>query len=143
MYSVIRSNARLAVRTRSIGVISRSSARIGLIFSAPPIQLCAAPTRPPRRRYSSVSTQNHIRRPSRARRAASATSSREAPSEAARAAASTARPRPPQPVSESRTSILSGAAEAARACWADAMVPDSPAERWIDTMSRPSASSGS
>ena len=46
-------------RARS-GVISSSSVRIGLIFSAPPSQACAAPMRPPRRRYSSVSTANQI-----------------------------------------------------------------------------------
>jgi hypothetical protein len=38
MYSTIRSNARPAVRTRSTGSIVDFSERIGLIFSAPPIQ---------------------------------------------------------------------------------------------------------
>ena len=65
-------NARALVRTRSIGVISLSSVRIGLILSAVPSQADAAPIRPPRRRYSSVSTANHIlhvvaRSPARAR----------------------------------------------------------------------------
>ena len=57
----MRSKARPDVRTRSIGVISRSTVRIGLIFSAVPTHACAAPIRPPRRRYSSVSTQNQMR----------------------------------------------------------------------------------
>src|SRR5580704_11360877 len=35
-YCTMRSNARLAVRTRSTGVISYSSDRIGLIFRVPP-----------------------------------------------------------------------------------------------------------
>ena len=48
------------MRTRSTGLISPSTVRIGLIFSAPPTHACAPPTRPPRRRYSSVSRQNQI-----------------------------------------------------------------------------------
>ena len=40
--------ARREVRTRSTGVISASSERIGLTFSAPPTQACARPMRPPR-----------------------------------------------------------------------------------------------
>ena len=39
----MRSKARPEVRTRSTGVISPSTVRIGLIFRAPPIQACAAP----------------------------------------------------------------------------------------------------
>ena len=45
--STIRSNARREVRTRSIGVISDSTVRIGLIFSAEPSQAWAPPIRPP------------------------------------------------------------------------------------------------
>ena len=56
----MRSNARREVRTRSIGVISDSTVRIGLIFSAEPSHALAPAIRPPRRRYSSVSTANHI-----------------------------------------------------------------------------------
>ena len=41
------------------GSTSSSKVRIGLIFSVVPIQAPAAPMRPPRRRYSSVSTANH------------------------------------------------------------------------------------
>ena len=59
-YSTIRWSARALVRTRSIGVISCSNVRIGLILSAVPSHADAAPIRPPRRRYSSVSTANHI-----------------------------------------------------------------------------------
>ena len=47
------------VRTRSTGVTSSSRVRIGLICSADPSSACAAPIRPPLRRYSSVSTANH------------------------------------------------------------------------------------
>ena len=36
------------MRTRSTGVISYSSERIGLIFSVPPSHACALPMRPPR-----------------------------------------------------------------------------------------------
>ena len=67
--ATIRSNARPAVRTRSIGVISRSIVRIGLIFSAEPIHAWAAPIRPPRRRNSSVSTAKQDLHRSRAPRA--------------------------------------------------------------------------
>ena len=55
-WSTSRSNARPAVRTRSTGCISPSIVRIGLIFSVAPIHARAPPMRPPRRRYSSVST---------------------------------------------------------------------------------------
>ena len=67
--STIRSNARREVRTRSIGVISDSTVRIGLIFSAEPSQAWAPAIRPPRRRYSSVSIANHIFSCARASRA--------------------------------------------------------------------------
>ena len=42
------------------GAISVPNVRIGLIFSAVPTIACAAPMRPPRRRYSSVSRQNQM-----------------------------------------------------------------------------------
>ena len=45
--STMRSNARRRVRTRSTGVISSSSVRIGLICSAEPSHACAEPIRPP------------------------------------------------------------------------------------------------
>ena len=92
--------ARALVRTRSIGVISWSIVRIGLIFSAMPSHAEAAPIRPPRRRYSSVSTANHIFRSARAASARRSTSSTSAPERGGLArAASTIRPRPPQPLS--------------------------------------------
>ena len=56
----MRSNARLRVRTRPTGEISVPNVRIGLIWSAEPTSACAAPMRPPRRRYSSVSRQNQM-----------------------------------------------------------------------------------
>ena len=61
-YSTIRSNAR----PRGAHPLHRADlgprrVRIGLIFSAPPSQACALPMRPPRRRYSSVSTANQMR----------------------------------------------------------------------------------
>ena len=66
MYSSSRRIALAPVRTRSIGVISLSRVRIGLILSAEPSHAEAGPIRPPRRRYSSVSTANHIFRFARA-----------------------------------------------------------------------------
>src|ERR1700704_6679823 len=65
----MRSNARREVRTRSIGVISDSTVRIGLIFSVEPSHARAAPTRPPRRRNSIVSIANQTFRAARASRA--------------------------------------------------------------------------
>ncbi len=138
MYSTMRSNARPRVRTRSTGVISDSSERIGLIFRAPPSQAWAPPIRPPRRRYSSVSTANQIRRLSRAAWACAATSCSAPPACACAAAASSSRPRPPQTVRESSTSTRPSkprSASCARACSAESYVPDSAAEMWIETMS--------
>ena len=89
------------MRTRSIGVISRSIVRIGLIFSAPPIQALAPPMRPPLRRYSSVSTANHIFSVSRTCRARASASSGPPPASIAAAAASTQSPVAPQAISES------------------------------------------
>ena len=57
--STIRASARLAVRTFSTGSMCPSlTARIGLTASAEPSRADAEPIRPPRRRYSRVSTQN-------------------------------------------------------------------------------------
>ena len=55
--SSIRAMARVDVRTRSSGTMCPSrSPRIGLIDSAEPTSAPALPIRPPRRRYSRVST---------------------------------------------------------------------------------------
>src|SRR5206468_1666750 len=78
----MRSKARPAVRTRSTGTISYPSERIGLIFSVPPSQAWALPMRPPRLRYSSVSTQNHIFSASRAWCTRATTASLSAPAQA-------------------------------------------------------------
>ena len=70
-----RASALAWVRTRSSGTTTPSvSVRIGLTASADPIRAAAAPTRPPRLRYSSVSTYSSAVEDSPARRAASATS---------------------------------------------------------------------
>ena len=106
-YSTSRRSALAPVRTRSIGVISCSSVRIGLILSADPSHADAAPILPPRRRYSSVSTANHIFRCSRVVRMRSTTSSGDAPACAARAPASTMKAMPPAAVSESKTVMRS------------------------------------
>ena len=103
MYSSRRRIAFAPVRTRSIGVISLSRVRIGLIFSAEPSQAEAGPMRPPRRRYSSVSTANHIFRSARVVSTRSTTSSSDPPACATRAPASAIRPRPPAERSESIT----------------------------------------
>ena len=58
---------RFLVRTRPTGAISVPKVRIGLIFSAEPTRAWAAPMRPPLRRYSSVSRQNHMSSPPRVR----------------------------------------------------------------------------
>jgi len=101
--STIRSKARREVRTRSTGVISDSTVRIGLIFRAEPSQAWAPAIRPPLRRYSSVSIANHIFSSGRARWARAATSAPPAPLRAAAAAARITRPSPPQAVAESIT----------------------------------------
>ena len=146
MNPTIRSKARLDVRTRSTGVISRSSVRIGLILSAPPSHACAAPIRPPRRRYSRVSTANQKRSAPIAPCAAAATSSRPASARARAPAASTTSPSAPAPTVESTTSIRASGwlrATSAAAWRAPSTVPDIPPERWIETISRPDAASGS
>ena len=128
--STIRSNARREVRTRSTGVISDSTVRIGLIFSAEPSHACAPAIRPPRRRYSSVSIANHSFSSARARRARSATAAASAPSRAAAAAASTTSPWPPQALAESITWTRSARAPScSRACSAARTVPDMPPAR--------------
>ena len=137
------------VRTRSTGVISSSRVRIGLIFSAEPIQARAPPIRPPRRRYSRVSIANHIFSSSRA----SLGAPRARPRRPAPAAAAAGRGQHAeahgrrQPVRQSKTWIRSPPLPSSisrwRACTAASKVPEIPAEMWIETMSRPSSSSGS
>ena len=103
-YATSRSNARPLVRTRSIGVISCSSVRIGLIFSVEPIHALAAPIRPLRFRNSSVSTANHILSEPRSSsaRAATASASSAALSQPC-AAPRTIRPMPPAELCELTT----------------------------------------
>jgi hypothetical protein len=145
-WSTIRCSARPAVRTRSIGMISRSIVRIGLIFSAEPTHACAAPIRPPRRRYSSVSTAKRIFSRVRSSRAAASAPARSAPPRTAFAAAIAISPWPAQPVSESTTEIRSAATpssiSASRACSAAPTVPEIPPDRWIESTSSPASSSG-
>lgn len=65
---------------------------------------------------------------------------------AAAAAASTIRPMPPQALRESSTATRSPSPRSpssAAACSAEPTVPEIPPARWIERMSRPSASSGS
>ena len=112
----MRSNARPHVRTRSIGTISDSIARIGLILSVEPIHACAPPIRPPRRRNSSVSTANRIFSCSRAARARAAASCRSRrPSLIALAAATAIRPSPAHTLALSSTTIRSARRRARRA----------------------------
>ena len=135
------------MRTRSTGVISFSTVRIGFTFSVDPIHALAAPMRPPRLRNSSVSMANQRRSSLRAAATWSATSFALPPSRAAFAAASTMKPRPPAAVVESTTSIrsppLPSRVSASFAWRAASGVPDSPPEMWTETTSPPSASSGS
>ena len=78
-------------------------------------------------------------------RIASTTPSASAPPSAARAAAITRQPSPPAPVAPStismRTPCFSPATRAASRPLSQ--VPDSPSAMWTETMSRPSAASGS
>jgi hypothetical protein len=137
---------RPEVRTRSIGVISPSTVRIGLIFSAPPSHACAVPIRPPRRRNSSVSTANQIFAMSTALRTRAVTASMSPPARAAAAPASAERPMMPQALVVSMTSMRRCGLRARRsvAAWrADSTVPEIPPEMWTETMSRPSSTSGS
>jgi len=69
-----------------------------LTFRAVPTRAWAAPMRPPRRRYSSVSRQNQISSPARASRIAASVPSSVSPPAASSAASSTRHPRPPAPV---------------------------------------------
>ena len=102
--------APATVRTRSIGVISDSTIRIGLIFKAEPSHAWAPPIRPPRRRYSSVSIENHISSSARARRAPGRRPRRRrrrlAPP---RRRPARIRPSPPHAVAESTTCTRSAA----------------------------------
>jgi hypothetical protein len=135
------------VRTRSTGVISFSTVRIGFTRSVEPIQALAAPIRPPRLRNSSVSIANQSRSSLRASATCSTTSLALAPSRAAFAAASTMKPSPPAAVVESNTSMrsppLSSRVSVSLAWRAASVVPDRPPEMCTDTTSRPASSSGS
>jgi hypothetical protein len=146
-YSTSRSKARDEVRTRSTGVISFSTVRIGFTRSVEPIQALAAPIRPPRFRNSSVSMANQSRSSLRASATCAATSLAEAPSRAAFAAASTMKPSPPAAVVESTTSMrsppLPSRVSASFAWRAASGVPDRPPEMWTETTSPPPARSGS
>ena len=121
--------------------------RIGLIFSAEPTHACAAPMRPPRRRYSSVSTANSSRISWRSARAAASASASPPPALTALAAAIAISPCPAQPVSESSTAMRSGAtpfsSSASRACSAARTVPEIAPERWMLSTSSPRSTSGS
>jgi hypothetical protein len=143
----MRSNARPLVRTRSTGVISFSTVRIGLTFSVEPIHALAAPMRPPRRRNSSVSIANHSFSSLRAAATCAATCLASLPSRAALAAASTMKPSPPAAVVESITWMRSppppSRSSDSLAWRAASGVPDRPPEMCTETISRPSASSGS
>ena len=72
-----------------------------MIFRAPPIQALAPPIRPPLRRYSRVSTANHILIVSRTSLARAIASCAAPPPATAALAASTQRPVAPQAISES------------------------------------------
>ena len=113
----MRSKARRRVRTRSTGLISSSSVRIGLICSAEPSHACAEPIRPPLRRYSRVSIENHIFSVSRERAARSTASAPVAPPRAARAATIAIIPWPPQPVRLSSTWMRSPPAPESISAW--------------------------
>ena len=145
-YSTRRSKARPEVRTRSIGRTSDSIERIGLILSVEPSHAWAPPTRPPRRRNSSVSTANQTLSSRRSASAAAAASAAVAPARAAELAAITIIPSPAQAVAESSTTTRSAAIPLStswsRACSAAVQVPEMPPERWIETMSWPASSSG-
>ena len=97
-----------------------------MILSALPSSADAAPMRPPRRRYSSVSTANQIFVCSAAVVARATTCSTLSPPRAAAAAASTTRPWPPQALRESTISMRRCPPRAAisAAAWrADSQVP--------------------
>ena len=135
------------VRTRSTGVISFSTVRIGFTRRVEPIHALAAPMRPPRLRNSSVSIANQSRSSLRASATCSAASFALAPSRAAFAAASTMKPSPPAAVVESTTSMrsppLPSRVSASLAWRAASGVPERPPEMCTDTTSPPSARSGS
>ena len=104
--SSMRSSARRLVRTCARGLTVPSSRwSSGLILKAEPISHFADPMRPPRCRYSSVSTVNRRWTLSRRSSAAATTSSTEQPAAAARAAASTIKPIPIDVERESTTRI--------------------------------------
>ncbi len=94
-----------------------------------------------------MSTANQTFSSRRSAWAAAAASAALAPARAAEFAAIAIIPRPAQAVAESSTTIRSGAMppsiRRSRACPAAPQVPEMPPDRWIETMSAPSASSGS
>ena len=129
------------MRTRSTGVISASSERIGLICSAPPSQAWALPMRPPRCRYSSVSRQNQIRSAARASRARATTASLSAPARGGRGGRE--HEQPSAAAGRFAVDHLDPLAEAALGEQrlgpgaAASKVPEMPPARWIETMSWP------
>ncbi len=136
------------MRTRSTGVISSSRVRIGLIFSAEPIQALAPPIRPPRRRYSRVSIANHIFSSSRVCWARASAASASLPPAAAAAAAERAEAHPtggrPRVEEVDALAALALVDQLRSRAWpAASKVPEIPAEMWIEAISRPSSSSGS
>ena len=143
--STIRSNARREVRTRSIGVISDSTVRIGLIFSADPSHAWAPAIRPPRRRYSSVSIANHIF--SADARLARMLDHLGAAGADARGRGGRQDHQPLAAAGGRRVQHVDAAGRArpscSRACSAAPTVPDIPPARWIETISLPASSSGS
>ncbi len=94
-----------------------------------------------------MSIANHIRRASRASLTLVIVSSASCPAAAARAASIARIPWPPQAERLSQTVIrsppLPSSTSWSRACVAESTVPEMPDEMWIETTSRPAASSGS
>ncbi len=135
------------MRTWQTGVTSSAKVRIGLIFRVVPIAARAAPIRPPRRRYSSVSSENQIPPLSRASSLCRTTSSGLAPPLAAVIAASRTIPVPPAALRLStvrmRSPPLPSRVSRSIACFAESSVPEIPAEMCTETISRPASSSGS
>ena len=116
--STMRSNARRRVRTRSTGVISSSSVRIGLICSAEPSQrLRGADPAAPAQVLERVDREPHLQRLAGALDRAPAPPRPTAPAAAARAATSAIMPWPPQPVRLSKTWIRSPPLPSSISCW--------------------------
>ena len=143
----MRSNARELVRTRSTGVISFWTVRIGFTRSVEPIQALAAPIRPPRRRNSSVSIANQSRSsPLRLAEARDDLGGRRARRGAARGREDHQAEAPGGGRGVEHVHPLAPlalAVERSAARRADSGVPDRPPEMCTDTTSPPSARSGS